>query len=256
MLLSSLLTLTLASLCAGHGMLKYPPSRGNSQWYGTCSAGAGCKGPCDTERANSPAMSIYNQVSTVQRGQNITVKWDRLNHPGGFVRLAMTTFDESDQWASFNSKVSKFVCYESNCGPSDPNDSTFGPLAGAGSDECSTTFMIPEDIPDGLATLQWVWFGGGIYYGQIDTSFGEYYGCSDMKVSGGMPLSNYGSSPVFQGGDAMYPNDNACRYWGSNRVGDCNFQGQYPSPIDGDLLSESLEPCFRNTKPQKGAPQM
>ncbi|OLY82870.1 hypothetical protein AYI68_g3000 [Smittium mucronatum] len=260
MMLPQLLLLSLASLCAGHGMLKYPQSRGNAQWYGTCSAGAGCKGPCDSPRSNSPANSIYYTPETVQRGQQITIKWDRLNHPGGFVRLAMTTFDQSDDWESFNNNVSKYVCYESNCGPDASEPNAFGTLTGPGDGECSTSFTIPSDLPDGLITLQWVWFGGGIYYGEQDTSFGEYYGCSDMKLSGGVFENStasayfYSGQAQFQGGDIMYPNEDVCRYWGSNKVGDCNFPGQYPSPVDGDLLSQSLEPCYRNVQPQKGKP--
>ncbi|KAJ2159115.1 hypothetical protein GGF46_003270 [Coemansia sp. RSA 552] len=246
-------TLALAAGSMAHGQLASPAPRGNVEWWGTCGAGAGCKGPCDSPKASSPFNSIYNPKTTVQRGQELPVEWKRLNHPGGFVRLAMTSFNQSDDWAAFNDNVLKYTCYETNCGPADPNDTIFGPLNGPGSDPCTTTVTIPENIPDGTAvTLQWIWYGGGIYYGEIDTSFGEFYGCSDMIVSGG-PTSAQKPVATFQGGDITYPNSDVCKYWGSNKVGECNFGDRKPSPVEGDLLSESLEPCVRGP-PLKGKP--
>ncbi|PVZ98135.1 hypothetical protein BB558_005861 [Smittium angustum] len=254
MLLNFLLLITFALLSSvyGHGQLLLPTPRGNKEWYGTCAAGAGCKGPCDSSKANSPYSTGFASISSVQRGQNLTVKWNRLNHPGGFIRIAMTSFENSDDWNSFNNNVVKYTCYETNCGPADPNDNTFGPLAGPGNEVCSTTITIPENLQDGVNTLQWMWYGGGIYYGETDTSFGEYYGCSDMQVTGG-PKSETKQEPTFQGGDVMYPNENVCRFWGSSKVGDCSFPNQYPTPKDGDLLSQSLEPCTRGP-PLKGTP--
>ncbi|KAJ1998773.1 hypothetical protein H4R26_005332, partial [Coemansia thaxteri] len=140
-----------------------------------------------------------------------------------------------------------------NCGPADPSNNVFGYLNGPGSSPCSTTVTVPSNIPDNTAvTLQWMWYGGGIYYGEVDTSFGEYYGCSDLIVSGG-PFSDAKPVVTFAGGDATYPNSDVCKYWGSNKVGDCNFGDRVPSPIAGNLLSQSLEPCIRG--PQlKGQP--
>ncbi|KAJ2845915.1 hypothetical protein IWW36_004590 [Coemansia brasiliensis] len=243
----------LVASCAGHSLLSTPAPRGNVKWWGTCAAGAGCSGPCDSPKAESPFNSIYNPKTYVQRGQELEVVWNRLNHPGGFVRLAMVPFNQSDDWAAFNDNVLKYTCYETTCGPSDPNDDHFGHLNGPGSSPCKTTLTIPENIPDNTAmTLQWIWYGGGIYYGEPDTSFGEYYSCSDMIVTGG-PSSNQKPEPVFKGGDVTYPNSDVCKYWGSNRVGDCNFGGRKPNPIEGDLLSQSLEPCMRGPE-LKGKP--
>ncbi|PVU96516.1 hypothetical protein BB561_001126 [Smittium simulii] len=243
----------LASFCAGHGMMSFPVPRGNKKWGGTCAAGAGCKGPCDDVRANSLTNNPYHLPHTIGRGEELTVKWSRLNHPGGFVRLAMVPIDNSDSWDSFNNNVLKYTCYETNCGPQDPKDTKFGPLSGPGDSECSTKLSIPTNLPDGLFTLQFIWYGGGIYYGQVDTSFGEFYSCSDIKIQGGSPPSSQKSAPAFVGGDIMYPTENVCRYWGSNKVGDCNFGSQQPSPKNGDILSESLEPCMKGP-PKKGVP--
>ncbi|KAJ2899123.1 hypothetical protein IWW38_001115 [Coemansia aciculifera] len=243
----------LVASCAGHSILSTPPSRGNVKWWGTCAAGAGCKGPCDSPKADSPFNSIYVPKKYIQRGQQLDVGWHRLNHPGGFVRLAMVPFNQSDSWSAFNDNVLKYTCYETNCGPADPSNNVFGYLNGPGSSPCSTTVTVPSNIPDNTAvTLQWMWYGGGIYYGEVDTSFGEYYGCSDLIVSGG-PYSDAKPVATFVGGDATYPNSDVCKYWGSNKVGDCNFGNNMPNPIEGNLLSQSLEPCIRG--PQlKGQP--
>ncbi|KAJ1887900.1 hypothetical protein LPJ81_006431 [Coemansia sp. IMI 209127] len=240
--------------CAGHSMLSTPSPRGNTKWWGTCSAGAGCKGPCDSPKADAPFNSIYVAKTYVQRGQQLEVVWNRLNHPGGFVRLAMVPFDQSDSWTAFNANVLKYTCYETTCKAADPNDTTFGYLNGSGDSPCTTTVTVPENIADGTAvTLQWIWFGGGIYYGEINTSFGEYYGCSDMIVSGG-PQSDTPPAATFVGGDATYPNSDVCKYWGSNKVGDCNFGNNVPpNPTPDNLLSQSLEPCMHGP-PLKGAP--
>ncbi|KAJ1940338.1 hypothetical protein GGF37_004017 [Kickxella alabastrina] len=243
----------LIASSAGHSLLSTPATRGNTKWFGTCAAGAGCKGPCDSPKADSPFNSNYVPKTYIQRGQELDVEWKRLNHPGGFVRLAMVPFDQSDSWSAFNSNVLEYTCYETNCGPTDPSNTMFGHLNGPGSAPCSTKVIVPKNIPDGTAvTLQWVWYGGGIYYGETDTSFGEYYSCSDLIVSGG-PLSDEKPEAVFKGGDITYPNSGVCKYWGSNKVGDCNFGDRVPSPIDGDLLSQSLEPCIRGPE-LKGAP--
>ncbi|KAJ2597730.1 hypothetical protein H4R99_004387 [Coemansia sp. RSA 1722] len=246
---------TLAALVAssaGHSMLSNPPSRGNTKWWGTCAAGAGCKGPCDSPMADSPFNSIYNPKRYIERGQELEVGWNRLNHPGGFVRLAMVPFNESDSWSAFNNNVLKYTCYETNCGPT-TKESEFGENNGPGNAPCSTTVTVPKNIPDNTAvTLQWVWYGGGVYYAQPDTSFGEYYGCSDLIVVGG-PSSDEKPEATFQGGDISNPGTDVCKYWGSNKVGDCNFGDRSPTPVDGDLLSQSLEPCMR-TKQTTGRP--
>jgi len=256
---AAILASAFLAVAEAHSMLTRPASRGNVQWWGTCSAGAGCKGPCDSPKANAPIQSIYyaGDKTRYQRGQNITVRWNRQNHPGGFVRLSMVPFGESDWWNAFNNKASKWVCYETNCGPADPNHSLFGRLNGPGNSQCSTTFTIPAHIPDGKATLQWVWYGGGVYYAQPLAGFGEYYSCGDIFVKGGIPytpVSVKAPQKVFQGGDVSNPtNKKVCKYWSSNKVGACNFGTDMPRPVAGDLLSQSLEPCSRSGS-KNGAP--
>ncbi|OMJ30362.1 hypothetical protein AYI69_g93 [Smittium culicis] len=214
--------------------LAYPTPRGNIKWWGTCSAGAGCKGPCDSSMAEVSAGKTMKSNIIAERGQELTIKWGYANNRGGFVRIAMVPYTHSDSWDSFNRNVIKYACYESDddCGVDPANQI----------DQWSTTINVPENIPDGMATIQWMWYGGGNYYGNPDAGFGEYYGCSDVMISGGK--FNYQVKPVeFLGGDKLNPESSVCNYHGSNKIGDCNFGDKYPNPIPGNLLSNSLEPC-------------
>ncbi|KAF8949399.1 hypothetical protein BGZ47_003811 [Haplosporangium gracile] len=232
-------------------MMTIPRGRGNVEWWGTCASGFGCHGPCDSKRSLSPILNDPTYpVQTIRRGDTLSISWQRFNHPGGFVRLTMVPFEESDDWAAFNAaNASKFLCYESNCGPDDPNDPFLGHMNGPGDGLCSTSFTVPQDLPDGKATLQWIWYGGGVYYGQPEAGFGEYYTCTDYMVQGGsdlVPRGSLGDQRVWQGGDASNPGTDVCKYWSSNRVGDCSFGDQRPpNPRADDLLSQSLEPCSR-----------
>ncbi|KAF8965161.1 hypothetical protein BGZ46_000648 [Entomortierella lignicola] len=228
-----------------------PRGRGNRPWWGTCASGAGCHGPCDSLRSEAPILNDPSYpVQTIRRGDTLSVQWKRFNHPGGFVRLTMVPFESSDEWSAFNSAdYSKFLCYETNCGPDDPNDTLFGPMNGPGDGICSTSFTVPPDLPDGKVTLQWIWYGGGVYYGQPEAGFGEYYTCTDYNLQGGQDLiakDSQGGHRIWQGGDASNPGTDVCKYWSSNVIGVCSFQDRSPpNPRADDLLSQSLEPCSR-----------
>ena len=138
----------------------------------------GCHGPRDLKRSLSPILnnSTY-PVQTIRHGDTLIISWQRFNHPGDFVRLAMVPFEEFDDWTTFNAaNAAKFSCYESNCGPDDPNDS---------------------------------------YYGQPKAGFGEYYTCTDYVVQGGSdlaPRGSLGDQRVWQGGDTSNPGTDVCKY--------------------------------------------
>ncbi|KAF9098578.1 hypothetical protein BGX23_005881 [Mortierella sp. AD031] len=211
-------------------MMTIPRGRGNLEWWGTCASGFGCHGPCDSKRAQDPILTDPSyQPQTIRRGDILTITWQRFNHPDGFVRLAIIPFEQSDDWTAFNAaNAAKFSCYESNCGPDDPNDDYLGNMNGPGDGLCSTTFIVPQDFPDGKATLQWMWYGGGVYYGQPEAGFGEYCTCTDYLVQGGndlVPRGSLGDQRVWQGGDASNPGTDVCKA--------------------DDLLNQSLEPCSR-----------
>ncbi|KAJ1971409.1 hypothetical protein H4R35_005274 [Dimargaris xerosporica] len=227
--------------------------RGNLDHYGYCGAGENCKGPCDN--AKSAVDWNYNKP-TFKRGGQLTLEWLRQNHPGGFVRFAIVPFEESDSWDAFNNNIVGGSCYESNCGATDQSNLNFwGPLTGSGSGQCTTTITIPENLADGKWTLQWAWFGGGIVFGEKDTVFGDFYSCTDFNVKGGAALVSEKPAIQWNGGDIMEPNSDTCRYWGTNTVGKCRYDGQAPAnPNAASEADRTLDPCMHNVQPTRGKP--
>ena len=78
-------------------------------------------------------------------------------------------------------------------------------------------------LDNSVITLQWTWYGGGVYYGDQKAAFAEYVNCSDMTVIGGLDFQprtpNF--APTFDGGDQSNKETGLCRYWGSNKIGTC-----------------------------------
>ncbi|KAJ9079397.1 hypothetical protein DSO57_1035769 [Entomophthora muscae] len=196
-----------------------PTPRGNVRWSGYCSRGKGCNTACDSPKAKSPFNSIFSPKKIVKRGQNIRVEWLRQNHPGGFVRLAMVPFGRSDNRTLFDRSVVKYVCYETNC-REDKHVPLLGKNNGPGYQKCSTTIKVPRNLRNGAVTLQWTWFGGGVYYANRRAAFANYVSCSDMVVKGGR-FSRSRPRPSFKGGDAATRNKGQCRYWATNSVFGC-----------------------------------
>ncbi|KAJ3272779.1 hypothetical protein HK104_004403 [Borealophlyctis nickersoniae] len=197
-----------------------PWPRGSTPPGAGCGAGLGCKGPCDSPRSRSLfSQQWVPKPQVVGRGSKIPIQWIRGNHPGGFVRLAVAPLSQSDSWTAFNTAAgSQYFCFERNCGPTNPNDMTFGKNNGPGAGTCSATFTVPDHLPDGDYTLQWIWFGGGVYLAQKDAGFGEFYTCTDIIVRGGAPKKTTKPGPKFVGGDYSNPNKGVCKYWSSNKT--------------------------------------
>lgn len=223
----------------GHSNLRDPVPRGNIKWSSYCSKGLGCSGPCEAPTSESHFTRPFYPKKFIRRGERIKVEWLRQNHPGGFVRLAFASFNQSDTASSFDNNISKYVCYETNCGETE-HDPVLGHLNGKGDGLCTTYVTVPNNLPDGPVTMQWIWFGGGVYFSDQETTFANYHNCADMELVGGH-FRNEPVTPVFQGGDVATPQSNQCRYWGSNRVGEC-AQG-----------SETGDSCGRS-KQKFGAP--
>ncbi|KAJ9068467.1 hypothetical protein DSO57_1028304 [Entomophthora muscae] len=201
-----------------HSNLRSPIPRGNTRWSSYCSRGQGCPGPCESLASESQFTLRFYPKQLIRRGERLRVEWLRQNHPGGFVRLAFVPFSQSDNATRFEASVAKFVCYETNCGENEA-DQVLGAMNGRGDDVCSTYVSVPGNLPDGPVTMQWLWFGGGVYFSNNETAFANYYNCADLELVGGVRSSQ--APPTFQGGDATTQNPNMCRYWGSNRVGEC-----------------------------------
>ncbi|KAJ9072895.1 hypothetical protein DSO57_1022362 [Entomophthora muscae] len=199
-----------------HSNMFYPKPRGNLQWWGYCSRGENCKTACDSPKNKA---NIGPGTLIVKRGDKMTVKWKRQNHPGGFVRLAMVPLKDSDEESKFDSNPIKYVCYETNCKES-VHQEILGKNNGPGDGLCSTDIHIPGNLHDGPVTLQWKWYGGGVYYADRNTSFAHYVSCADLRVQGGTK-SGAKPKPVFKGGDVATSRNDQCRYWSTDSVHKC-----------------------------------
>jgi len=217
-----------AFIIDAHNWLDTPVSRGDQRdtQTGCRYGGEGnptCAGPCDRTVAQMtiPAVSI-------QRGQTISVKWNRHTHPGGFIRFAWSLTSQSDAHSSFDAHVDRFLCKEvGGCGPADPNS----PAGDSNGLLCSTSIDVPLYLTNGAWTLQWAYFGG--WY-----NAGDYYACVDYVVTGGPTGSE--NAAFYTGGDYTYPNQNVCLFYSTNALHVC-----------------TAEPCLNGTFPagnQVGAP--
>eukprot|EP00475_Leptophrys_vorax_P004946 TRINITY_DN12977_c0_g1_i1.p1 TRINITY_DN12977_c0_g1~~TRINITY_DN12977_c0_g1_i1.p1 ORF type:complete len:310 (-),score=47.18 TRINITY_DN12977_c0_g1_i1:25-927(-) len=123
-----------------------------------------------------PADTVF-----AHRGQQMVVTW-RLNDTDdgdvGFVRLALAyRYETSDSQRAFKSL--SYGCYA----------------------DAKLSLMVPVDVPNGPAVIQWVRFGG-------DPNGVDLYSCSDIWVYGGQPFSDDNNSsdvPVFISSDGVCP---------------------------------------------------
>ncbi|KAI9294105.1 hypothetical protein K502DRAFT_317417 [Neoconidiobolus thromboides FSU 785] len=217
-----LLTSLILNLVASHATMEKPAIRGNTENWGFCDSEEGCPGPCETPK--DKVDYTYRQKEVYQRGAKIPVEWKRLNHPGGFVRLAIVPTEQSDDKQAFDQNVYQYSCFESNCKQDDNIDDSFhgymaGPNFANNHPQCSTEFVIPPHLEDGDYTLQWMWFSGGVNTGDRFRAFGNYYACADLKIRGG----NKGEKPpvAFIGKDAVTEDPKQCRFWGKNDEYSC-----------------------------------
>jgi len=210
LLVVGIVSLSLIAQVMGHSYLTNPISRSDQKQSNSGCRGPACLGPCDV-----PLSSQRTAPVTISRGANILAQWPRNNHAGGFIRFAWAQTAQSDSAASFNSGVQEINCHEvGGCfpdDPSNPNGGDSGPADGS-SRACSWNVTVPPHLTDGAWTLQWAWFGGAF-------ALGDYYSCVDYTISGGAT----GSKPtaVFNGGDYTYPGQPKCKFFNTDRLGQC-----------------------------------
>jgi len=205
-----LLAVCMLASVSGHSYLTSPISRSNQRQSESGCRGPACLGPCDV-----PLSSQRTAPVTIARGATINAQWPRNNHAGGFIRFAWAQTASSDSASSFNAGVLEINCHEvGGCKPDDPSDPNGGDSgAGDGSFQpCQWNITVPPHLSDGEWTLQWAWFGGAF-------ALGDYYSCVDYVISGGAS----GSQPtaVFHGGDYTYPGQPKCKFFNTDRLGEC-----------------------------------
>jgi len=179
----------------------------------------------------------------VTRGESISIKWARNNHPGGFVRFAWAPVAQSSVASVYDNNVQLYTCFEIPalaCLPAAaPNQAEASDQPGLSQQACGTTITIPTWLADGTWTLQWAWFGG---YALL----GDYYSCVDYQVSGGSTLTTY-PGPYFLGGDRQNPTStNECLYRNTNRLGVCVVE-TCATPIFASGVAQNGGPTDKNS---------
>lgn len=197
-----LLVLVVTEILA-HSYVSFPATRGNQGQTQAGCRGPSCLGPCEPRSGTIAPLSV-------KRGDTITIKWPRNNHPGGFNRFAFAATSATTN-AEYDAGAFLYECFEK--GPACAPDSASSPNGGGSTDNgCVSTFTVPLWLTDGQWTLQWLWFGGGF-------TLGDYYSCIDYTVSGGPTGSR--SDPVFIGGDYAYPNQPKCKFFNTDEPHKC-----------------------------------
>lgn len=212
----------LIGVVFGHSYVTDPITRGNQKQTNFGCRGPQCLGPCDKTAAQITLVPL-----NAARGQTLTVRWPRNNHPGGFVRFAWALTAQSDNHQAFDSNVQKITCHERGlCRPGDinnPNGGDSGPSDGS-SLACNATVTIPPHLTDGKWTLQWLWFGGGF-------ALSDYFSCIDFQIAGG--VSGAAPTPVFEGGDFANPGLPACKYFNTDKPHVCVNEPCQNPPLPG-----------------------
>ena len=151
----------------GHSWLQSPPGRR-----------VGVANPADGGSCPSAASGSAT-VKTYERGQRVPASWPRNNHPAGFIRWSMVPFDAGKSPAGFEDPKNIFQvsCFQTDC-----KGNGGDPLA-VGTSTCTGAFTIPDHLPDGKYTMQWLWTQGSHNrHGKINK---DYVSCLDLEIKGG-----------------------------------------------------------------------
>jgi hypothetical protein len=228
-LLGALLLLIGVSSVYSHSYVTSPTSRSNQKQSESGCRGPACLGPCDVPLAN-----MQTTPTDIQRGAMITVQWPRNNHAGGFIRFAWALTANSDSATAFDSNVQEIHCHEiGGCAPEDPSDPNGGDNGTANGSlyPCQVNISVPLSLTDASWTLQWAWFGGAF-------ALGDYYSCVDYVITGGPTGS--AKTPLFYGGDYSYPGQPVCKFFNTDRLGECVDEPcSNPGPIYPSEQQES-----------------
>jgi len=189
MLLMAVLLLfsRLTTSATGHSYMTKPQGDWNPSNIEWCRRGGpdpdpnDCPGPCFAE--NSPQFFKDSKTYTWKRGQDQTVTWHRNTHNFGFIRLTLVPKKDRMNKKVHDANAFHYACYDSN--PQRCPDLGF---CGTGKTEGTTRIKVPA-VPDGEYVLGWTWYGafagkGEGLKGEL-FHFGDYWSCSNIRISGG-----------------------------------------------------------------------
>lgn len=193
-LFRAVLLLIGINVCAAHFNLIYPmpysrvSCKGSKSW---------CKKACppiwkfgSSKAKNSPS----NPSATWYRGEELTIKWHKNNHEGGFYRRSLVPVKHmfSTEW--HEKTAFDFGCWTQGsfiCGKSEV----------CGTDKKGRAYRnemtVPTVVPDGDYLFAMVWYGG-LDYKRRKAKFADYTACAYVEIKGG-PLETF-HKPIFQAG--------------------------------------------------------
>lgn len=182
---------------AAHSSITHPPP---DSWATDCRVGTAagvardCPGPCPNFYLKPhPPVTVY------RRGQRALWRWRRNNHEGGFLRWSLVPLHLALDAAAHERFAFETMCWATGkytCATA--NESRAHCVGDQQNSAYKAVMVVPPVVPDGTYILSMVWYGG-VRTGTHESSFGDYYSCSRVAISGGQPLVP-SFSPVFDPG--------------------------------------------------------
>lgn len=250
---SLLLLSALVALASAHSYMTQPNAFNRVFQTKSC-RGEECTNACpNVLRDTSDMNNTPNRpAATWERGQEVMIRWAKNNHRGGMVRVSLVPADSmmSRPWhaklALFHGcwESGEYTCSGELCG-SDSNNEGF-----------QRKVVIPSVFPDGLYVAAVVWYGG-LHFSRDRGQFPDFFSCSFVRISGGVPLGG-SYQPNWAPGDTG--NFEAVAYTGdaskvdmcqtaSDEVGECPKTGctgrafwAVSKPFQGGRMPDKITP--------------
>lgn len=179
---------------AAHSSITHPPP---DSWATDCRIGTAagvarnCPGPCPDFY-----LKPYPPVTVYRRGQRALWRWRRNNHEGGFLRWSLVPLHLAANAAAHERFAFETMCWATGkytCATEE--ESRVHCVGDQQNSAYKAEITVPPVVPDGTYILSMVWYGG-VRLGTHESTFGDYYSCSRVAISGGAPLAP-SFSPVF-----------------------------------------------------------
>lgn len=178
------------SICDGHSLLMEPRP------YGVQCPGCGACPPFirwyDIPGKNGKWSMWHDGTTTWKRGSTVTIRWEKNNHNGGFVRLSLVPEHQMFNRSAHTHLAFYYTCWEQGlyiCGS-----------GLCGSDTSRHAFRrhikIPDIIPDGDYLLGFLWYGG-LHWQRQHGRFSDYTSCARVRIKGGVQLNEVDSIKAY-----------------------------------------------------------
>lgn len=186
---SMLLLATFATTVVSHSFLTDPEPYTRD----TCK-GVSCKACQPDPPPNEARNSAQRPQKTWRRGQQVTIRWAKNNHDGGFIRLSLVPPAHRMQEYVVSQLTLYEGCFEQGL------YQCFGLQCGADKTGrgFSRSFVVPSVVPDGIYVFAYLWYGG-IDWRRRKGKFSDYASCSYVRIQGGQPLGGR-FDPFFEAG--------------------------------------------------------